>query len=291
MLNMSVFETVKAYADFKYWFKIDTYADTLEIINKESGESEKLAEFSKHLQNSNVENAIRKDYVDDWISFTERPEYDVYAPIQVSYSNVNDMIDCYERLLIGTTMMIAESEDMDPDCTVDRTFKCLKWLRTTDFYSCPSSRVYHDSFVGGLLYHSLKVASAVQDLYKTYTFAGKVQLARAIRASLVHDWCKIGLYESYEKNVRDSKTGMWYPETAYKYREDRATLLGHGASSMFLASRFFKLSYEEALAIRWHMGEFNVAGSEMEELSQACRRYPLVYMIQFADRLSCVDWL
>ena len=67
--------------------------------------------------------------------------------------------------------------------------------------------------------------------------------------------------------------------------------LGHGVSSMFLASRFFKLSVEEAAAIRWHMGDYNVADNEMNDLHQANETYPMVQLLQFADRLSRVKYL
>ena len=54
--------------------------------------------------------------------------------------------------------------------------------------------------------------------------------------------------------------------------------------------KFFKLSQEEALAIRWHMGEYNVADNEMNELHYANENYPLVFLLQFADRLSITNY-
>ena len=53
-----------------------------------------------------------------------------------------------------------------------------------------------------------------------------------------------------------------------------------------IANKFFKLDLAECLAIRWHMGRWNVSESEVNEFQQANEQYPLVHMLQFADRLA-----
>lgn len=45
-----------------------------------------------------------------------------------------------------------------------------------------------------------------------------------------------------------------------------------------------------ALAIRWHMGRWNVVDSEVNDLQTANENYPMVHMIQFADQLSIVNY-
>ena len=59
---------------------------------------------------------------------------------------------------------------------------------------------------------------------------------------------------------------------------------------MFFSSKFFRLSSEEAVAIRWHMGEYNVASNESSELHLANEAFPLVFLIQFADRLAITKY-
>ena len=296
MVDKNFITNLKPYKDFKYWFKVDICNNVLHIYDNVTHDCiSSISNFTEVISDPISNDSDRCNVfeqlsgcIDDFAAFKLRPEYSVYNLVVAN--SVEESIDIYEKLLIGSTMILSESSGLDPDTVIDRVCKCLEWLRTTDFYTCPSSRAYHDANHSGLLIHTLKVANKVHELFKVPTFYNNVQLARAVRSALLHDWCKIGLYESFMKNVKNLETGVWEQEVSYRYKENRSTLLGHGASSMYLASKFFKLSYEEALAIRWHMGEFNVAHSEVEELSQACRKYPLVYMLQFADRLACVEY-
>lgn len=292
MLHKSNFETMKPYRDFKYWFKFDICTDKLFVIDRESGNVVQtiLDAYNKLVGDIGVKFEEDTDVrYNDFKDFFVRPEMDLYDA-QPDNNSPEGLIHYYEKLLMASNMVIAEEDGKDPDSVIDSTLKCFEWLRTTDFYSCPASTQYHDNFNSGLLLHTLKVADRCKELCKSNLFANKVSYARAIRACLLHDWCKIGLYEPFNKNVKNDETGIWEQVTLYKYRRDRSVCLGHGASSVFLASRFFKISYEEALAIRWHMGEYNVVESEVTEFSQACRKYPMVYLIQFADRMSVVEY-
>ena len=106
---------------------------------------------------------------------------------------------------------------------------------------------------------------------------------------MTHDWCKIGLYSTYQRNVKSETTGKWEQVTAYR-REEPTIPLGHGVESLYKTIKAFKITDEEATAIRWHMGEYNVASNEVNELHAANERYPLVQMLQFADRLSIVKY-
>lgn len=284
MLSKTDFEFIKPYKDFHYWFKP-------QFIKLQESDSTTVTIIDKSTHESNI--VAYKDINDyeDWSEYKlNRLEYKLYLPIILLDATNEELIHIYETLLMASTMVILQSEGNDPDSCIDHVLKCLTWIRTTDFYTCPSSTQYHDSVPGGLLYHTLKVAKCCQELYNTTLF-NSVDYARAIRACLLHDWCKIGLYETYIKNVKDEASGEWKSEEAYRYKRDRMLCFGHGASSMYMAGKFFHLSYEEALAIRWHMGEFNVPESEMFELNQACRNYPMVYLLQFADRIACVEYL
>ena len=285
MIKREDYSDMAKYETFTNWFRIHIPTRNIVVIpvvDKNNMTSIPKSTFTVKFMDEN-------GYADDWSKFEKRPEFQFYV-WKDSFENQVDMIDRYERLLLATTMIIAEEDDKNPDSILNSVFRCLDWLRTTDFYNCPASTQYHDNFVGGLLLHTLKVANRCMELCDAKLFGNEVSVARAIRACLVHDWCKIGLYESFNRNVKDEVTDSWDAVASYKYKKNRSVCLGHGASSMFIASKFFKLSYEEALAIRWHMGEYNVADSEMPEFSQACRQYPMVYLLQFADRLSCVDY-
>lgn len=228
--------------------------------------------------------------------FCHRPENIVYgSPEKMRFEN--DM-DEYETYIVGTAFTRyveknwgkVDSKDFNPDMCWPLVEKCISWLRSTDFYVAPSSTRYHDAFKGGLCKHTLNVVGNVKDLMKLDKWKDLVSLSSAILVALVHDWCKINLYESYTRNVKNEQTGVWEKQLAYKTKDDPMMNLGHGVSSMYLAQSFFKLSIDESLAIRWHMGEYNVADNEMNDLHRANEKYPIVQLLQFADRLSIVQY-
>lgn len=231
---------------------------------------------------------------EDWERFKLRPEFVVGLPVDVvrNIKQLNNN-DLYDWLLVGCHMVrtgIGTGRNYDPDDHCLAADRCLKYLHTTDFYEAPASTIYHDSVLGGLRNHTISVVCNVLDLMRTITFSRDIRLEDALLVALVHDWCKIGMYESYKKNVKNEVTGVWEKQDSFRCKENRYSSLGHGVSSMFIASKFFHLSVEEANAIRWHMGEYNVAENEMNELHQANEKYPLVQLIQFADRMSITKY-
>lgn len=163
----------------------------------------------------------------------------------------------------------------------------IDYLKKGDFFEAPASTQFHDCEPGGLLKHTLNVANNVKKLSVIDHFSN-VLLGDAVYAALVHDWCKIGLYESYTRNVKNEATGQWEKVPSYR-RKDSALPLGHGVDSMYRASQLARITVEQALAIRWHMGEYNCAYNESSELHTANDKCPMVQMLQFADRMSCMD--
>ena len=143
----------------------------------------------------------------------------------------------YEELLAKS--LIERAKQRNPDCEdiQSKVFPYIKyileWLRNGDFYTCPASTKYHDSCYAGLLTHTLNAYNQLVDLRTVYKFREVVdhQWWSAVFSILVHDWCKIGRYESYWKNVKDDKTGEWNQVSAYKYKEDSVGRLGHATQS------------------------------------------------------------
>ena len=233
----------------------------------------------------------------DFSKYMKRPEYQIGRHVLIS-----PQTDCslqYQSLLTGVYLEyhyqsckdIAEMKfryAQQGAAIEDRLNKMLEWLKQTDFYLAPASSAYHDSFAGGLAYHSLCVYNKMLELFAIPTFS-HVGLASASLVALVHDWCKISYYEPYFKNVKDDRTGQWHQEQAWKVNQ-RGLPLGHGATSLFLVSRFINVTADEALAIRWHMGRWHCPEPELGELQKSNEVCPLVYLTQFADQLACVKY-
>ena len=146
-------------------------------------------------------------------------------------------------------------------CSDEQTAqRCIAWLDKTDFFVAPASTKYHDAHRCGLVKHTLLVAKVMLDLAKLPQFSG-INITEAIQTALVHDWCKINFYEEYTRNVKDQDTGAWFEQKAYRCKGSQIPL-GHGVTSLYMAMRFFRISIEQALAIRWHMSDYTASEHE-----------------------------
>lgn len=211
-------------------------------------------------------------------------------------------VNCYEELLYDALLKRASQRDTSIDYrNQDKIYphikRIIEWLRTTDFYAAPASTKYHDACYAGLLTHTLEVYNQLVGLQSVPKFKGVVedQWYSAVFAVLVHDWCKIGRYKSYYKNVKDDSTGEWIQVPAYTYKEDGTCRLGHGTQSLTMtmqlcSSKLTSLTFDEMAAIRWHMDNWDVTRYEVEDLSQCNNNIPIVRMVQFADQLAVTEY-
>ena len=292
------FEDIDKYSSFEFWFtRISDDSWSVSSTAKDELGYPYVSGYSYRSDTDVVygadESAIEDEVADrikkDFRRFENtRPEYLVGSKFCLSELSHEDSVNLYEHLIVGTACIRAARNGYDPDTAMPKIQPCLDWLRMTDFYYAPASTIYHESYAGGLLHHTLCVVDQILDCRNLSKFE-RVPLDNAVLVALVHDWCKVDLYESYTKNVKNDKTGQWEQVLAYK-RKDPLVPLGHGVESMFFARSYFRLSVEESLAIRWHMGEYNVAPNEMNELHAANEKYPLVQLLQFADRLSITSY-
>lgn len=217
-----------------------------------------------------------------WLS---RPERWVGKKFPIEGQNLEALSEIYDTLLVGATIL---SQKLNVTADRKQPYEVtLDWLRTTDFYTAPASTQYHESFVGGLLVHSLNVYNQMVELHELPAFKS-IDIAQATIAALVHDWCKIGYYEHYKRNVKNDQ-GKWEEVDAYRTNQ-KGLPFGHGVTSLYIAMRLFRLTEEQALAIRHHMGVWNCSDVEKGELQKANQTYPMVYLIQFADQLACTEY-
>ncbi len=153
----------------------------------------------------------------------------------------------------------------------------------SDFFTCPASARYHSAYAGGLCEHSLNVyhclldylaRERVQELYGL-----EVSEESAAIAALLHDVCKVGCYRPGTRNVKNEATGQWEKVPTFFYEDPLP--YGHGEKSVYIISGFMKLTRQEAMAIRWHMG---FSGSEDSRLvGQALQQFPLALALSVAD--------
>lgn len=129
----------------------------------------------------------------------------------------------------------------------------LDYLETTDFYKAPASTMYHGNYEGGLIEHSLNVFKMLSGSYSSVI--SEYDMESIAIVSLFHDLCKANLYKVEMRNVKQN--GQWIQVPYYKTDEEFP--FGHGEKSVYLLMKFIKLTDEEALAIRWHMGGFDQA--------------------------------
>ena len=152
----------------------------------------------------------------------------------------------------------------------------------SDFFTAPASARYHGAYVGGLCDHSVNVYHCLAD----YLARERVQELYGLEysdesvavVSLLHDVCKIGCYKAGTRNVKD-ETGKWHSVPTFTF--DDPLPYGHGEKSVYIVNGFIRLSREEAMAIRWHMG---FSGTEdPRTVGRALQSYPLAFALATAD--------
>lgn len=154
--------------------------------------------------------------------------------------------------------------------------RLLEWLEKTDFFDAPASTRYHCACEHGLVMHSVSVYNTMVE--KHFDEETDNEESFAICA-LLHDLCKAQFYKISTRNVKNEETGRW--EKVPYYSIDDSYPFGHGEKSVFLIERFMRLKLDEAMAIRWHMGEFGDKNSNT--ISQAYNLYPLAVKLHLAD--------
>lgn len=231
--------------------------------------------------------ASSDEVYDQYRLWQKRPERCVGKYAKLEGLSIDELITKYEELLTGAYIQLHPDEKITAN-NEPGYVKMIDWLRTTDFYRAPASTIYHDSYIGGLLVHTLRVYNEAILLRQSRRFKN-ISLASVAVAALTHDWCKINMYESYTRNVKDEQTGQWNAVDAFR-KSGKQSPFGHGVTSMFLALTYFDLTEEQALAIRWHQGRWNCCREEMDDLQKANEKYPLVHLIQFADQLAVTEY-
>ena len=185
----------------------------------------------------------------------------------------------------------------------------LSWLEEkTDFFTAPCSTRFHLSEAGGLCAHSLNVYYRLRALFLSEKQRSEGDDATltveeddtVAFVSLLHDVCKCNVYHPIYRNqktydaakvaaaepyqVKEDPNGRFVWETVPGFAYEENFPFGHGEKSVFIINRCVKLSVDEALAIRWHMGfsdvDFKAGGYNVGAAFERC---PLALLLHMAD--------
>ena len=166
----------------------------------------------------------------------------------------------------------------------DGTDKLLEYLLSekSDFFTAPASTKYHGDYDMGLVTHSVNVYYCLKDYLSRARCLSEYKMNYSDETialvALLHDVCKIKCYHKYLRNVKNEE-GVWEQVAAFNFEDPEP--FGHGEKSVFLISKFLRLTNEEAYAIRFHMG-FSEEGSG-RNAGKAFEKYPLALALNVAD--------
>jgi len=167
----------------------------------------------------------------------------------------------------------------------------IEKLTELGFFEAPASTKFHGAYEGGLVEHSLNVY--VQALYL-------VKVEKKIRpdididdnsvaiAALLHDVCKSDIYIKEQKWRKDANN-KWESYEAYGHDYKKTLPVGHGEKSVIRLLQWgLELTDDEIMAIRWHMGHFDLSDymEAKTSFNTSCDLSPLAAIISAADWLA-----
>jgi hypothetical protein len=155
------------------------------------------------------------------------------------------------------------------------------WLVGQGFFVKPAAIKHHGNHTGGLFEHSLMVAQVLVEMTEKFGFKWSRPESPYI-VGMFHDVCKLDNY--MDENVNGvvvmgtgspiSKNPKWTynPEPLFD---------GHGDKSVMMLSQVLKLTEEEMLCIRYHMGAYQT--NDWDGFDRAIRKYQSVLWTHTAD--------
>lgn len=179
--------------------------------------------------------------------------------------NQNSRIDVQTRRIEDFTSIMEPALHLFPADIVDDLNSC-------GFFTSPASTKYHGSYEGGLFEHSQHVTQILVTLTNMNGLAWNRPESPYI-VGMFHDLCKID-------NYRHTREG----NDEWEYNPD-TLLKGHGEKSVMMLSRYLKLTMEEVLCIRYHMGAF-VDQKEWSDYTRAVQQYDTVLWTHHADMIA-----
>lgn len=144
-----------------------------------------------------------------------------------------------------------------------------KDLLDKGFFTAPASTKYHGNYEGGLFDHSYMVARYLKKLTEECRLDWQNPRSPLL-VGMFHDLCKM---DNYQHPVIAETLGGEEIRDDSKWEYATDTLLkGHGDKSVMVLAQYFKLTEEEIMCIRYHMGAF-CDKSEWNDYTRAVHKY------------------
>lgn len=216
----------------------------------------------------------------------------MYKEIEKSCTNCDFEEDCRKRMPESeddrTSVKVMACDDWKPEAALRKEldeehdkrlhqFELLvgkyvpdefrNWLIINGFFQKPASIHHHGTYTGALFDHSFAVTNILVDLTEQMGLNWQQERSPYI-VGMFHDLCKIDTYQRSDNE---------------KWEYNNATLLpGHGEKSVILLQQHLKLTEEEMLCIRWHMGAFD-AKENWNSYGRSVTKYQNVLWTHHAD--------
>lgn len=173
-------------------------------------------------------------------------------------------------------------QDMSEVGATDIALSAVDAMTEWGFFEMPASTKYHGTLQGDLFLHSKNVARELKRITDACNI--KWQNPRSpILIGYFHDLCKCDAYRrAVVVGQRDADGGLVTDVDKWEHRKDMV-LAGHGDKSVMLASTLCKLTEEEMLCIRYHMGAYKT--DDWNGFDRAIKKYETVLWTHQADML------
>lgn len=154
-----------------------------------------------------------------------------------------------------------------------------------DFFVAPASSKHNGAYEGGLCEHSIQVYDCLKDYLErskvTYEYGLSYPEETIAITALLHDLCKINIFDINYNTIKNENNET---EKIASFEYHDTLPYGHGEKSVYIINNYMRLTREEAMAIRWHMG---FSGCENKNtIRSALKMYPLALAVHIADMES-----
>lgn len=161
----------------------------------------------------------------------------------------------------------------------------MAYLNSGGFFTAPASTKFHGAYEGGLYDHSWAVTNKLEEITDYMGLRWQREESPFI-VGMFHDLCKCDQYNKVYGTEVELQPGVKISDASVAHYEynDRLLLDGHGAKSVMILSQFMRLTEEEMLCIRYHMGAYEV--DDWKGFDLAIKKYPAVLWTHCTDQYA-----